>query len=239
MIYFNYSKTLANYEPPSGALVVKIKSKINTEEELLAEYSDKLKFPDYFGFNWDALWDCLCDLSWIECESIVLIHEDIPQLSLKEQRIYLKILNDLLQRRIWLHHEVAVVFPETCKGEVDSLKVDFVRHDNPDPIRFRERFDLIPKELMNVAIDVGESGVKDFGWRATDALKVVNFLEGSGQVIIGGSVFRGLPGQKISYEFKGWSYPFSDPIESANESRAFIEEWVRQNGEKFIFCIAF
>ncbi|MGH8686494.1 MAG: barstar family protein [Burkholderiales bacterium] len=40
-----------------------------------------LAFPDWFGANWDALEDCLCDLSWRPGEGHVLLftgHENLP-----------------------------------------------------------------------------------------------------------------------------------------------------------------
>ncbi|MFH7595271.1 barstar family protein [Streptomyces racemochromogenes] len=36
---------------------------------------DGLKLPDYFGWNWDALSDCLRDLNWLPAEHYVLIVE--------------------------------------------------------------------------------------------------------------------------------------------------------------------
>jgi hypothetical protein len=40
-------------------------SVITNEEELFASLAAALRFPEYFGMNWDALDDCLRDLDWI------------------------------------------------------------------------------------------------------------------------------------------------------------------------------
>lgn len=37
--------------------------------ELLARIARTLRFPDWFGHNWDALSDCLCDLSWLSADA--------------------------------------------------------------------------------------------------------------------------------------------------------------------------
>lgn len=42
---------------------------------LLRTIASKLAFPDWFGDNWDALEDCLSDLSWREGEGHVLVFE--------------------------------------------------------------------------------------------------------------------------------------------------------------------
>ncbi len=35
---------------------------------LLARFASALQFPDWFGHNWDALADCLTDLSWLTAQ---------------------------------------------------------------------------------------------------------------------------------------------------------------------------
>jgi hypothetical protein len=45
--------------------------------ELLKNISAALEFPDWFGANWDALEDCLTDLSWRKAGGHVLLFEQI------------------------------------------------------------------------------------------------------------------------------------------------------------------
>jgi RNAse (barnase) inhibitor barstar len=37
---------------------------LNSKESLLVAIGRALDFPDYFGVNWDALEECLTDMSW-------------------------------------------------------------------------------------------------------------------------------------------------------------------------------
>jgi hypothetical protein len=43
---------------------------------LLENIARALGFPDWFGGNWDALEDCLGDLSWHDADGYVLIFEN-------------------------------------------------------------------------------------------------------------------------------------------------------------------
>jgi hypothetical protein len=45
------------------------------KEGLLREIASALEFPDYFGMNWDALNDCLTDMSWKQADGYVLFFE--------------------------------------------------------------------------------------------------------------------------------------------------------------------
>jgi RNAse (barnase) inhibitor barstar len=43
------------------------------KEAVLAAVATALEFPDWFGHNWDALTDCLTDLSWSQAPGYVLV----------------------------------------------------------------------------------------------------------------------------------------------------------------------
>jgi len=59
---------------------------------LLEFLKEALRLPEYFGFNWDALNDCLADVTAGD-EKFVLVHHDLPLESEPgEQRAYLEIL---------------------------------------------------------------------------------------------------------------------------------------------------
>ena len=47
-----------------------------TKEVLLKNIAKALAFPDWFGENWDALEDCLTDLSWRDAGGYVLVFEN-------------------------------------------------------------------------------------------------------------------------------------------------------------------
>jgi len=46
------------------------------KESFLDEIARALEFPAWFGHNWDALEDCLCDLSWRPTPGYVLVFQN-------------------------------------------------------------------------------------------------------------------------------------------------------------------
>jgi len=46
---------------------------VRSKQDLLDAIARELAFPDWFGSNWDALEDCLTDLSWCVASGYVLI----------------------------------------------------------------------------------------------------------------------------------------------------------------------
>jgi RNAse (barnase) inhibitor barstar len=53
---------------------------MRTVETALAEFAQALKFPDYFGGNFNALFDCLTDLDWLPADHFLLIVQHAEQL---------------------------------------------------------------------------------------------------------------------------------------------------------------
>ena len=51
---------------------------IDAANDVLGSIARALDFPDWFGANWDALEDCLSDLSWRRGDGHVLIFASIP-----------------------------------------------------------------------------------------------------------------------------------------------------------------
>lgn len=75
-------------------------SEVDSKQKLMSEFEKKLEFPEYFGRNWDALKDCLCDFSWTDSNGFVFVIPCLPNLTLYETYILLHILYET--RVIWL-----------------------------------------------------------------------------------------------------------------------------------------
>ena len=58
-----------------GSSVSPVRVKFADKVQLLKNLAAALGFPDWFGHNWDALEDCLTDLSWREVPAHVLLIE--------------------------------------------------------------------------------------------------------------------------------------------------------------------
>lgn len=118
---FRYEAQPNGYRP-KDAFVAMLPSTIGTKGDLLEALASLLAFPAYFGFNWDALFDCFRDFSWLNEHDIVLIHPELPMLQQSELKIYLRLLRDsALDWRPDEAHRFEVVFAESDKETVERL----------------------------------------------------------------------------------------------------------------------
>jgi|SRR3954470_21271543 RNAse (barnase) inhibitor barstar len=73
---------VAGAVPPQGVVAV---ARIDGaaargEDDLFGQFSDAFRFPAYFGWNWDALSDCLRDLNWLPADRYLVVIEEPAKL---------------------------------------------------------------------------------------------------------------------------------------------------------------
>jgi len=112
--------------PAAPALIALMPAEISTKERLFDELAQRLRFPDYFGANWNALWACIRDLSWLPEGAVVLQHSDVPLTGdVASLKTYLSILNDATQKK-WLVNgrdarDIVVIFPPESRERIAWL----------------------------------------------------------------------------------------------------------------------
>jgi hypothetical protein len=96
-----YSANMFDFtsHPIGLAADVSVDDSTKTKEQLLQTIARGLGFPDYFGENWDALIDCLSDLSWLSQSTATIDHIVVPPLPERDLRLYLESLVDAMARR--------------------------------------------------------------------------------------------------------------------------------------------
>ena len=110
--------------------IITVPAGVTEKNVLFSFYATAFSFPDYFGYNWDALEECLRDLgNWHpEGQTFSILHQDIPLLSSPHDAgVYLAILEEVLaapESRV--NH---VVFRPTDSEDVQSLLLRFLKHE--------------------------------------------------------------------------------------------------------------
>ncbi|MGO8746475.1 MAG: barstar family protein [Thermoguttaceae bacterium] len=105
--------------------VARVPAGISTREQVFDVLGRELKFPSYFGKTWDALWDCLSDLSWIARHRVIIAHDGIPDLDPVALRTYFELLAQCIRQ--WKpgeRHQLLVAFPERAEAEIRRIITD-------------------------------------------------------------------------------------------------------------------
>jgi len=77
-----------------------------TRQLLFEEFSFALRLPDYFGKNWDALEECLTDMSWLPAEAYALFITDAPKiLDLEQDDVFAELVDLLSDVAVWWSRE--------------------------------------------------------------------------------------------------------------------------------------
>lgn len=106
------------------ARVVRIARGVRSKRALLTEYARQLRLPDYFGWNWDALDECLRDLHWLpDVRRIALLHDGLPlHRGSRGRRTYVQLLQGAVAA--WAagdQHELIAVFSAAARDEIAGL----------------------------------------------------------------------------------------------------------------------
>lgn len=106
-------------------LVARVPAGTRGKRELLHRLAKQLHFPRYFGCNWDALEECLRDLSWLQERRIVILHEALPLRDPAQRRIYMHVLRDAIAAwRPGDAHELIAVFPASSRAWATAILED-------------------------------------------------------------------------------------------------------------------
>jgi RNAse (barnase) inhibitor barstar len=97
-----------------------IPKNITSKHALLAALATQLNFPDYFGGNWDALEECIGDLSWLPIGPVIVKHADIPLVGdARNAKTYVAILSDAARKMSKSDdHPLSIVFPAGCRDQI-------------------------------------------------------------------------------------------------------------------------
>jgi len=120
---FTFVPSLRDFSA-SDALVARIADVVQTPRQLFELFYRLLTLPGYFGFNWNALFDCLRDFHWVSQERVIIVHDTFPTLSQSEMKTYLEVLRDaVLDWKPEEAHSLEVVFDEKDRARVEALMV--------------------------------------------------------------------------------------------------------------------
>lgn len=112
-----------SWEAKPEAFAAEVPAGITDSGALLTAIAERLLFPGYFGFNWNALSDCLRDFHWLPEGEVVLRHNDLPRVPESDLRVYLDVLAEAVTS--WSHggeQRFVVVFPAFVRAQIAKLR---------------------------------------------------------------------------------------------------------------------
>ncbi|MBQ1047494.1 barstar family protein [Micromonospora sp. C51] len=126
---------LAAVLPASGRFVVARLdgTRMADADHVFYDFSDALLFPGYFGWNWNALSDCLRDLHWLPADGYLVIVDNAPQLlpdSVQDRHMLFRILVEAVR-----HWASPLGRPE---GQVTPFTVLLLADGDEEAVQLRQ-----------------------------------------------------------------------------------------------------
>lgn len=101
----------------TNEMVVRLPGRYPRKHDLFRALARGLNFPGYFGHNWDALEECLCDLSWLKApDGIALVHEQLPLADGRDRHMYLAILG---RAQAVQQVRLRIIFPRSVENQLE------------------------------------------------------------------------------------------------------------------------
>lgn len=94
-----YLKIKRHYKEKKFNIVEISISEVKDETHLFSLFSKVLKFPSYFGQNWNAFYDCLTDLEWLKLKKTIVFIKDIK--AMKEKAFFEPLIGVLIDTHNW------------------------------------------------------------------------------------------------------------------------------------------
>lgn len=118
----NYIDYISTFILPASNYVEVDLQKVYNENDLYNEYYNQLHFP-YFGFNWDALYDCLRDLEWIGDNNVIVTHGRVERWESSMLNTYIEIIVDTCNTwTIWGEpHKITFIFQDEDKDRINRI----------------------------------------------------------------------------------------------------------------------
>ena len=135
-------------------------STITSKRDLILQVGDTLRFPDYYGQNWDALNDCITDLNyWIAPrDGYILFYDGYENLlfsSPREWVVFLEILLDAVEF-YHLYKPPLYIFLEYPVGNKIENSFAELRNDQNETFNKQERDSVLANSEIFTQASYGE-----------------------------------------------------------------------------------
>jgi hypothetical protein len=123
-----------------------------TLDDLFLEWSAVLQFPWYFGWNWPAFDECICDLEWLAADAYILVVKNVVSIlrdDHEDRRVFFDVLKNAAA--FWL----APNSYETVTDEAGNARLR-----RPDPVPFRIVFHSEPANEPGAYARLREAGIE-------------------------------------------------------------------------------